>query len=62
MVIILCCSLKATRHKVWTARTTSPLFDCKQYAQGLEQLYARMWERFAAGLKPDHVSAVKTEK
>lgn len=49
------------RHKVWTARTTSPLFDCKQYAQGLEQLYSRMWDRFSKGLKPDHVSAVKRE-
>ncbi|KAB0795869.1 hypothetical protein PPYR_09930 [Photinus pyralis] len=50
--------LKATRHKVWAARTTSPLFDCRQYAQGLEMLYARMWERHAMGLKPDHVTAL----
>lgn len=49
------------RHKVWTARTTSPLFDCTQYAQGLEQLYSKMWERFSIGLMPDHVSA-KSEK
>lgn len=50
-------SLKAMRHKVWSARTTSPLFDVKQYAQGLEKLYSKMWERFSVGLKPDHVSA-----
>lgn len=46
------------RHKVWTARTSSPLFDCKQYAQGLEKLYNRMWDRFSKGMKPDHVAAV----
>lgn len=51
-------SLRATRHKVWAARQISPLFDCKQYAEGLEMLYARMWERFAMGLKPDHVKAI----
>ncbi|XP_072390570.1 UDP-N-acetylglucosamine--peptide N-acetylglucosaminyltransferase 110 kDa subunit isoform X2 [Diabrotica undecimpunctata] len=47
--------LKAMRHKVWTARSTSPLFNCKIYAQGLELLYGKMWDRFAAGLKPDHI-------
>jgi len=50
--------LKAIRHRVWAARTTSPLFDCKQYAQGLEMLYGRMWDRHAMGLKADHVTAL----
>lgn len=50
------------RHKVWTARTTSPLFDCQEYAQGLEQLYICMWERFSSGLKPDHICATSTQK
>ncbi|XP_063239911.1 UDP-N-acetylglucosamine--peptide N-acetylglucosaminyltransferase 110 kDa subunit isoform X4 [Bacillus rossius redtenbacheri] len=47
--------LKAVRAKVWRARGESPLFDCQQYAQGLEGLYQRMWERHAAGDKADHV-------
>lgn len=51
-------SLKAMRAKVWTARTESPLFDCKQYAQGMEMLYSRMWDRHSQGLKPDHIAAV----
>lgn len=55
-------SLRAMRAKVWTARMTSPLFDCKKYAQGMEMLYSKMWERHAKGEKPDHVSAqVKDE-
>ncbi|XP_065160148.1 UDP-N-acetylglucosamine--peptide N-acetylglucosaminyltransferase 110 kDa subunit-like isoform X2 [Atheta coriaria] len=49
--------LKAMRHKVWTARMSSPLFDCKQYAQGLETLYQKMFLRFSKGLKPDHIDA-----
>lgn len=56
-------SLKATRAKVWKARSESPLFSCKLYAAGMEMLYKRMWERYARGEKPDHVSAVdKTER
>uniref|UniRef100_V9IAZ6 protein O-GlcNAc transferase n=1 Tax=Apis cerana TaxID=7461 RepID=V9IAZ6_APICE len=50
--------LKATRAKVWKARSESPLFNCKLYAMGMEMLYKKMWERYARGEKPDHVSAV----
>jgi protein O-GlcNAc transferase len=49
--------LKAIRAKVWVARIDSPLFDCQQYAEGLEQLFKRMWKRFEAGMEPDHISA-----
>ncbi|XP_048508770.1 UDP-N-acetylglucosamine--peptide N-acetylglucosaminyltransferase 110 kDa subunit isoform X3 [Athalia rosae] len=51
--------LKAVRAKVWKARSDSPLFNCKMYAQGMEMLYARMWERYARGEKPDHVAAIE---
>ncbi|KAK6629474.1 hypothetical protein RUM43_003291 [Polyplax serrata] len=47
--------LKAMRAKVWAARTESPLFDCKKYAEGMEELYQKMWERYARGEKPDHI-------
>lgn len=49
--------LKAIRAKVWKARAESPLFDCQMYAQGLEMLFQKMWERFARGEAPDHISA-----
>lgn len=54
--------LKAIRAKVWLARCESPLFDCKQYAQGMEALFYKMWERFARGEKPDHISAKEGPK
>lgn len=49
--------LKSIRAKVWVSRADSPLFDCKQYAQGLEKVFKRMWKRFETGLEPDHISA-----
>ncbi|XP_070070056.1 UDP-N-acetylglucosamine--peptide N-acetylglucosaminyltransferase 110 kDa subunit isoform X3 [Drosophila takahashii] len=49
--------LKAMRAKVWKARVESPLFDCSQYARGLEKLFLRMWEKFKNGELPDHISA-----
>ncbi|XP_076171153.1 O-linked N-acetylglucosamine (GlcNAc) transferase sxc isoform X1 [Ptiloglossa arizonensis] len=51
--------LKATRAKVWKARSESPLFNCKLYALGMEMLYRKMWDRYARGEKPDHVAAVE---
>lgn len=49
--------LKGIRAKVWMARVESPLFDCSQYAQGLEKLFRKMWTRFENKLEPDHISA-----
>lgn len=48
---------RAIRAKVWKAREDSPLFDCKQYADGLEQLYSRMWGRHSRGETVDHIAA-----
>lgn len=49
--------LKIIRAKVWVARVESPLFDCKMYAQGLEKLFRKMWERYSRGDSPNHISA-----
>lgn len=54
--------LKAIRAKVWLARCESALFDCKQYTHGLESLFYKMWERFARGERPDHISAKDVPK
>lgn len=48
--------LKAMRAKVWKARVDSPLFDCGQYAKGLEMLFMRMWQRFSRNEPVDHIS------
>lgn len=50
--------LKTIRAKVWKARIESPLFDCKQYAQGLEMVFAKMYERFSRGESPNHLAAI----
>lgn len=51
--------LKAIRAKVWKARAESPLFDCQQYARGLEHLYLIMFERLKCGEPVDHIVASK---
>merc|ERR1712142_1274364 len=48
--------LRGMRAKVWKGRTESPLFNCKTYATDLERLFNLMWQRFARGEKPDHVT------
>lgn len=51
--------LKGMRAKVWKARVDSPLFDCKQYANGLEMLYTKMWNRHSRGENADHIAALE---
>ncbi|WP_130470853.1 tetratricopeptide repeat protein, partial [Candidatus Magnetaquicoccus inordinatus] len=34
---------------------TAPLFDTPRFARSLEKSYAMMWERYRAGLAPDHI-------
>ena len=50
------CSLKAIRAKVWIRRSDSPLFNCQIYANDMERLFARMWQRHASGEKPNHIT------
>lgn len=47
-------SLRSVRAKVWRARRTSPLFNCKIYARDLERLYYRGWRQYETGVK-DHM-------
>lgn len=54
--------LRATRAKVWKARVESPLFDCKKYANGLEMLFVKMWDRHADGKSVDHITAVENKQ
>lgn len=53
--------MRGMRAKVWKAREDSPLFDCRQYADGLEMLYTRMWERHGKGDAPDHIAAIDSK-
>lgn len=48
--------LHRMRQKIWNARNESPLFDCKQYTMGLENLFTRMWDRYSHGQPADHIT------
>lgn len=48
--------LAAVRAKVWMARTTSTLFDVKQYCHDMEDLLDLMWKRYESGLPVDHIT------
>ena len=45
------CSLRSVRAKIWRARLTSPLFNCKRFATDLENIYLKLWEVYLAGLQ-----------
>ena len=57
----------ATRPELMTAitcklaenRPTKPLFDTKLYTRHLESAYAAMYQRYQAGLSPDHISVAE---
>merc|ERR1712001_418045 len=54
--------LRGMRAKVWKGRTESPLFNCKTYATDLERLFEVMWQKFAKGEKPDHISELQSDE
>uniref|UniRef100_A0A914X6Z0 protein O-GlcNAc transferase n=1 Tax=Plectus sambesii TaxID=2011161 RepID=A0A914X6Z0_9BILA len=47
--------LAQTRAKVWMARTTSTLFDVRQYCVDMEDVLYRMWKRYEQSQEPDHL-------
>jgi len=54
--------LRGMRAKVWLGRSDSPLFDCTKYAHDLEKLFDVMWEKFARGEKPSHITELQSEE
>ena len=47
--------LQDIRTKLAANRLTAPLFDTRLYAQHIEAAYAQIYERYHAGLPPDHI-------
>ena len=43
------------RSRLWKARLTNNLFSTADYASKMEEIYKRMYERYRAGEKPDHL-------
>jgi predicted O-linked N-acetylglucosamine transferase (SPINDLY family) len=47
--------LQALRQHLQLNRLTAPLFDCQTYTRHLESAYSAIYERYHAGLPPDHI-------
>jgi predicted O-linked N-acetylglucosamine transferase (SPINDLY family) len=47
--------LARLREKLAARRLTTPLFDTDAYTSNLEEAYRRMFERYQAGLPPEHI-------
>ena len=48
--------LGRVRHKLEQNRSTKPLFDTQLFTRRIESAYVKMYERYQAGLPPDHIS------
>jgi len=44
------------RARVWEGRVSSPLFNTKQYAHDLEDLFYKMFDKFRKGEKLTHIT------
>ena len=47
--------LAVIKRKLAENRLTKPLFDTKLFTKHIEAAYAAMYERYQAGLPPDHI-------
>ncbi|MBI5041450.1 MAG: tetratricopeptide repeat protein [Gammaproteobacteria bacterium] len=47
--------LCAIRQKLAVHRSTKPLFDTERFTRHIEAAYTKMYERYQAGLSPDHI-------
>ena len=48
--------LAGLKRKLARQRLTTPLFDTERFARQLERAYAAMFDRYDAGLPPDHIN------
>jgi protein O-GlcNAc transferase len=54
--------LVAIKRKLANNRLTTPLFDTELYARRLDGAHAAMYERYRAGLSPDHIDTSGDER
>ena len=47
--------LAAIKRKLADNRLTTPLFDTELFTRHIEAAYTAMYERYQAGLSPDHI-------
>jgi hypothetical protein len=48
--------LAAIQHKRANNCLTTPLFDTRRFTRHIEAAFAAMYERYQAGLSPDHIT------
>lgn len=53
--------LAALRQKLANGRSTTPLFNSKLFTRRLEAAYLAMYQRYQAGLAPDHITVSKQD-
>ena len=53
--------LEKIKQKLKTKRLASPLFDTRLFTRHLEAAYEAMYDRYQAGLAPDHILVAETE-
>jgi predicted O-linked N-acetylglucosamine transferase (SPINDLY family) len=53
--------LRKIREKLTTNRLTMPLFNTQLFTRHLEGAYEAMYDRYQAGLAPDHITVEETE-
>jgi predicted O-linked N-acetylglucosamine transferase (SPINDLY family) len=46
---------KALRQRVEESRQSAPLFNCERFTHHLESAYSAIFERYQAGLSPEHI-------
>jgi hypothetical protein len=54
--------LRGIRARVWKARSTSTLFDVRQYCADIESLYESMWRRYVENAPLDHITHLSAYK
>ena len=47
--------MRAFKRKLADNRLTTPLFDTQLYTKHIEAAYTAIYERYQAGLAPDHI-------
>jgi predicted O-linked N-acetylglucosamine transferase (SPINDLY family) len=52
--------LEEIRRRLERNRLTSPLFDIRLYTRHLEEAYRKIYDRYHAGLKPEHIDVSGT--
>jgi predicted O-linked N-acetylglucosamine transferase (SPINDLY family) len=50
---------RALRKRLQQSRATAPLFDTQAFTRHLEAAYCAMFERYQAGLPPEHIAVAR---